>query len=102
MRHMNTVPSPSGAQVHVSCRHHTDAVINTPAWGSPGPAPGSGFALVFLSLVRAEGACASLPSTHVHSLETKDTLGVLPGPACRSPQTSGLHSTQWGGVGGPV
>lgn len=102
MNQTNTVPSrlACGAQAHMCCRSHTDATINTLAWGSPGPALGSGFTLVFLPLVRAEGACASLPSTYLHSLETKDTLGVLPGPACGSPQTSGLHSMQWGGVGG--
>ena len=42
---------------------HADAVINSPAWGSPGSAPGSGVSPVFLLVVRAKDACASLPST---------------------------------------
>lgn len=44
-------------------------------------APGSGVTLVFLPLVRADGACASFPSTPLRSLDTEDTCGVLFIPA---------------------
>ena len=41
--------------------------------------------LVFLPLVRADGACASFPSTPLCSLDTKDTCGVLFVPADQDP-----------------
>lgn len=49
--------------------------------GVPGLAPGSGVTLVFLPLVRADGACASFPPAPLCSLDTEDTCGVLFIPA---------------------